>query len=128
MADFALLQIQSPKLISRKIWVIEKSWNFHTVGNRHFMLRCLLLGVGRELSRLDFSTFSCENLISFPSRLEIFKKLKIWNCLDLHPRKYSNSRLVSMCIQESIQILDLSQSGSSISRLVSSRQNSVLTH
>ena len=30
MADFALLE--SPKkLISRKIWVIEKSWNFHTV-------------------------------------------------------------------------------------------------
>ena len=29
MADFALLN--SPKLISRKIWVIEKSWNFHTV-------------------------------------------------------------------------------------------------
>ena len=29
MADFALLE--SPKLISRKIWVTEKSWNFHTV-------------------------------------------------------------------------------------------------
>ena len=29
MADFALLE--SPILISRKIWVIEKSWNFHTV-------------------------------------------------------------------------------------------------
>ena len=28
-ADFALLESQ--KLISRKIWVIEKSWNFHTV-------------------------------------------------------------------------------------------------
>ena len=28
-ADFALLQC--PKLISRKIWMIEKSWNFHTV-------------------------------------------------------------------------------------------------
>ena len=29
MAYFALLE--SPKLISRKIWVTEKSWNFHTV-------------------------------------------------------------------------------------------------
>ena len=29
MADFALQE--SSKLISRKIWVIEKSWNFHTV-------------------------------------------------------------------------------------------------
>ena len=29
MADFALLE--TPKLISRKIWVIEKAWNFHTV-------------------------------------------------------------------------------------------------
>ena len=29
MADFVLLQ--SPKLISRKIWVIGKSWNFHSV-------------------------------------------------------------------------------------------------
>ena len=31
MAGFALLE--SPKLISRKIWVTEKSWNFHTVCN-----------------------------------------------------------------------------------------------
>ena len=30
MADFTLLD--SPNLISRKIWVMEKSWNFHTVG------------------------------------------------------------------------------------------------
>ena len=29
MADFALQE--SSKLISRKIWVIQKSWNFHTV-------------------------------------------------------------------------------------------------
>ena len=29
MADFALLESQ--KLISRKIWVIEKGWNFHHV-------------------------------------------------------------------------------------------------
>ena len=29
MASVALLE--SPKLISRKIWMIEKSWNFHTV-------------------------------------------------------------------------------------------------
>ena len=28
MAESALLE--SPKLISRKIWLIEKSWNFHT--------------------------------------------------------------------------------------------------
>ena len=31
MADFALLEIESQKLISRKIWLTEKSWNFHTV-------------------------------------------------------------------------------------------------
>ena len=31
MTDFALLD--SPKLISRKIWVIGKSWNFHTVNS-----------------------------------------------------------------------------------------------
>ena len=29
MSDFAILE--SPILISRKIWVVEKSWNFHTV-------------------------------------------------------------------------------------------------
>ena len=29
MADFALLEY--PKLISRKMWVIGKSWNFHNV-------------------------------------------------------------------------------------------------
>ena len=29
MADFALLE--PPNLISRKIWVIEKMWKFHTV-------------------------------------------------------------------------------------------------
>ena len=28
-ADFAFLE--SPRMISHKIWVIEKSWNFHTV-------------------------------------------------------------------------------------------------
>ena len=38
MADFALLK--SPKLISRKIWVIEKSWNFHTVFT-FFVCSCL---------------------------------------------------------------------------------------
>ena len=27
--------LDSPKLISRKIWVIEKSWNFHTVSPHH---------------------------------------------------------------------------------------------
>ena len=32
MADFALLE--SPKLISRKIWVMEKLWIFHTVTHR----------------------------------------------------------------------------------------------
>ena len=32
MADFAL--VESPKLISRKIWMIEKSWNFHTVSEK----------------------------------------------------------------------------------------------
>ena len=30
LAGFAILK--SSKLISRKIWVIQKSWNFHTVG------------------------------------------------------------------------------------------------
>ena len=29
MADFALLE--SPKMIPRKIWLIVKSWNFHTL-------------------------------------------------------------------------------------------------
>ena len=32
MADFALLE--SPKLISRKIWVIQKSWNFRTLNEK----------------------------------------------------------------------------------------------
>ena len=40
-AVFALLE--SPKLISRKFWVIEKSWNFYTVGNDLFksIISCL---------------------------------------------------------------------------------------
>ena len=33
MADFVLLK--SPTLISRKIWMIEKSWNFHSVKYVH---------------------------------------------------------------------------------------------
>ena len=36
MADFAL--VESPKLISRKIWVIEKSWNFDTVNPCHIFV------------------------------------------------------------------------------------------
>ena len=32
MAKTSVLELlDSPKLISRKIWMIEKSWNFHTV-------------------------------------------------------------------------------------------------
>ena len=34
ITDFALLE--SPKLISCKIWVIQKSWNFHTVASKIF--------------------------------------------------------------------------------------------
>ena len=34
MTDFALQE--SPNLISHKIWVIEKSWNFHTVEKKTF--------------------------------------------------------------------------------------------
>ena len=36
MANFALLK--SPKLISRKIWVIAKLWDFHTVTCVPFLL------------------------------------------------------------------------------------------
>ena len=43
MADFAL--IQSPKLISRKIWIIEKSWIFHTV---QIFLPILILFIFRK--------------------------------------------------------------------------------
>ena len=41
MAYFALLP--SPKLISRKIWVIEKYWNFDTVYRLTYNWLCLLL-------------------------------------------------------------------------------------
>ena len=37
MAVFTLLE--SEKLISHKIWVIEKSWNFHTVSFEHVKMR-----------------------------------------------------------------------------------------
>ena len=35
MADFVLQE--SPNLISRKIWVVEKSWNFYTVFPKNFL-------------------------------------------------------------------------------------------
>ena len=38
IADFALLE--SPKVISSKIWVTKKSWNFHTIETIEFTLTC----------------------------------------------------------------------------------------
>ena len=39
MAKITVFQLpNSPKLISRKIWVIEKSWNFHTF--LIYLIRC----------------------------------------------------------------------------------------
>ena len=55
MAHFALLEC--PKLISRKIWVIEKSWNFHTV----LLLLTFLCGMGRTMHFVK-ETFLCEFL------------------------------------------------------------------
>ena len=40
--------LQSPKLISRKIWVTEKSWNFHTVLIQFFFV-FQLSGVPKNL-------------------------------------------------------------------------------
>ena len=44
MAKMAVLQIlNSPKLVSRKTWVTEKSWNFHTV-YKMYNRRCHIVG------------------------------------------------------------------------------------
>ena len=51
MADFALLE--SPELISRKIWVIEKSWNFHTV----FCDFSTIYPIFREFSKINIPYF-----------------------------------------------------------------------
>ena len=57
MADFPLLE--SLKLISRKIWVIEKSWNFHTV-----QWKVKIFPICRK--KLNFSTLkNLPPLISF---------------------------------------------------------------
>ena len=48
MADFPLLKYS--KLISRKIWVIEKSSNFHTVDDDAFFPRTLRTWGGHRFS------------------------------------------------------------------------------
>ena len=61
MADFTL--VESPNLISRQIWVIEKSWNFHTVNNpiikvEIFTFHQMILGVGDPLVSQSNTIFS----------------------------------------------------------------------
>ena len=58
MTDIALLD--SPKLISRKIWVTEKSWNFHTVNIQW-------QGRGCRLNHKGGKTQQCGNLGIFLS-------------------------------------------------------------
>ena len=65
MAKMAVSELlASPKLISRKIWVIEKSWNFHTVPTvppfylvdavEKFLMKGLLVA-SRSLIKADLS-------------------------------------------------------------------------
>ena len=62
MADFALLESQ--RLISRKIWVIEKSRNFHTVigtHSVHYTARVVLAAATQILQRCPNQ--SCKRLV-----------------------------------------------------------------
>ena len=53
MTDFALLQF--PKLFSRKIWMIEKCWIFHTVYSTTFKLFYFFDSVERRLGQELFT-------------------------------------------------------------------------
>ena len=59
MADFALLEF--PKLISRKIWVVEKSWHFQIV----ILWRALL----------DWTIISIFFFFFIPEELETYKNI-----------------------------------------------------
>ena len=67
MADLELLD--SAKLISRNIWVTEKSWNFHTVAN--------------EDQTASASDFSFLTTIWFLQSLYLgHMGAEIWECLN----------------------------------------------
>ena len=58
MANFAFLESQ--KLISRKIWVIAKSWNFHTVlPQQPFLLKANLWRIFRPSRKASITCGQC---------------------------------------------------------------------
>ena len=64
MAKMAVLELlESPKLISRKIWMTVKSWNLHTVSCRlllwHFTKRQILNGVSTFWGKASIDRRSC---------------------------------------------------------------------
>ena len=73
MADFAF--IESPKLISRKIWVIEELWDFHTVSYGKFYVKlCYIKTLSRKTMVGKLSNYHTVFLLCW-SQL-----LNCWNC------------------------------------------------
>ena len=99
MPDFA--RLKSPILISRKIWVVEKSWNFHTVNShlgwemiqsrRFCKLQADLISVSQQTAILVFQTrkkqfkeqFDCVKEIS-----ETFQCEEIWTYICRSHRRW----------------------------------------
>ena len=90
MADFALLE--SPKLISRKIWVNENSWNFHTVEPSFSTKgqKGLLLKKGKGLNKRQ--TFQME-----ANELKIKNIIKpAWNCCKIYSNEVYSKNYVKL--------------------------------
>ena len=82
MAHFAL--VESPKLISRKIWVMEKSWNFYIV-----CLVCLTIHES-EPSKGFLKDFTLLNIFGVIKKLQVGeadgKKRFVW--LSFYPQNW----------------------------------------
>ena len=107
MIKTAVLEsLDSPKLISRKIWVIEKSWNFHTVA--HYGLSILIISIFRIKKLTTFIIPPLEwikgNQQQFMLHMEWFPK--IW----LQPTFF-----LSLWIQFILTCLKISEFSSRIS-------------
>ena len=63
MEDFSLLE--SPHWISRKIWVLEKSWNFHTVILSVHSLPLIFQSFNKKLRLIDVIEVNISFLLLF---------------------------------------------------------------
>ena len=88
MAVFELLE--STKLISRKIWVIEKSWNFHTVVDKSNVFEwCLIYWYFYSDPNLNSPFQNCKAKIILLNNF-VSQEIHIWSKFDFFQKDCLN--------------------------------------